>query len=206
MAANHWRETMKRAAIYTRVSTDGQTIENQLIALQDVAAMRGWEVVKLVTDEGISGSKGRTQRPGFDELHNGATRGEYDVVMTWAVDRLGRSLKDLVFFMEHLGSCNVELFVHQQAIDTTTPGGKLMFQMVGAFAEFERAMIVSRVNAGLDRARRAGKRIGRPPVDLELRHRAAKLAAGGMSCNRIAKELSIGRATAQRIVRGACHE
>lgn len=152
----------KRAAIYVRVSTDKQTVENQLRELRQIAERRGWEVVKEYQDAGISGSKGRDGRPGLDEMLKDAQRRRFDVVMAWAIDRLGRSLIDLLGTIQALETCGVDLYLDQQAIDTSTPGGKLMFQVTGAFAEFERSMIRQRVRAGLKRAVERGATLGRP--------------------------------------------
>src|SRR4029079_18840542 len=155
----------KRAGIYVRVSTDRQTVENQLRELRQIAERRGWEVVKEYDDAGISGSKGRNDRPGLDEMLKDAQRRRFDVVMAWAIDRLGRSLIDLLGTIQHLESCGVDLYLDQQAIDTTTPAGKLVFQVTGAFAEFERSMIRQRVKAGLKRAVAQGVKLGRPKID-----------------------------------------
>ena len=154
----------KRAAIYVRVSTDRQTVENQLRELRQIAERRGWEVVKEYDDAGISGSKGRNDRPGLDEMLKDAQRRRFDVVMAWAIDRLGRSLIDLLGTIQQLETCGVDLYLDQQAIDTTTPTGRLMFQITGAFAEFERSMIRQRIRAGLRRAVEAGKQLGRPKI------------------------------------------
>jgi DNA invertase Pin-like site-specific DNA recombinase len=146
----------KRAAIYVRVSTDKQTVENQLRELRQIAERRGWEVVTEYHDAGISGAKGRDDRPGLDEMLKDAQRRRFDVVMAWAIDRVGRSLIDLLGTIQTLEACGVDLYLDQQAIDTTTPTGRLMFQITGAFAEFERSMIRQRVRAGLKRAKEAG--------------------------------------------------
>jgi DNA invertase Pin-like site-specific DNA recombinase len=143
----------KRAALYLRVSTDGQTPENQRRALEAVASQRGWTVVATYDDNGVSGAKGRDQRPGLDAMLKDATRGRFNVVMVWAMDRLGRSLADLIDTLRVLEAANVDLYLDQQAIDTTTPAGRMFFHVTGAFAEFERDMIRSRVNAGLARER-----------------------------------------------------
>jgi len=153
---------IKRAAVYLRVSTDGQTTENQRLALEAVAAQRGWSIVATYEDAGVSGAKGRDKRPGLDTLLRDATRARFDAVMSWAMDRLGRSLADLIDTLRTLEGASVDLFLHQQAIDTTMPAGRMFFHVTGAFAEFERDMIRSRVNAGLDRARAKGVRLGRP--------------------------------------------
>jgi DNA invertase Pin-like site-specific DNA recombinase len=114
------------------------------------------EIVHVYKDHGISGAKGRDQRPAFDQLIRDANQRKFDMVMAWSVDRLGRSLQDLVGFLSELHALHVDLFLHQQGLDTTTPGGKAMFQMMGVFAEFERSMIQERVRAGLRRAVAAG--------------------------------------------------
>jgi len=152
----------KRAAIYVRVSTDKQTVENQIRELRQIAERRGWEVVEEYRDAGISGAKGRENRRGLDQMLKDASKRRFDVVMAWAIDRLGRSLIDLLSTIQTLEACGVDLYLDQQAIDTTTPAGKLMFQVTGAFAEFERSMIRQRVHVGLKRAVAAGKTLGRP--------------------------------------------
>ena len=151
----------KRAALYLRVSTGEQTTANQAKALKAVAAHRGWSIVETYEDAGISGGKGRDKRPGLDAALKDASRGRYDVLCAWSVDRLGRSLPDLVNGLQELHAAKVDLFLHQQALDTTTPAGKAMFGMMGVFAEFERSMIVARVNAGLARARIRAPRAAR---------------------------------------------
>jgi len=121
--------------------------------LREIAARMDCEVVKGYKNHGISGTKGRDKRPAFDKLCRDAARREFDLVMAWSVDRLGRSLQDLVGFLAELHALKIDLFLRQQGLDTTTPAGKAMFQMMGVFAEFERAMIAERVRAGLARAR-----------------------------------------------------
>ncbi len=143
----------RRAALYLRVGRDGQTTENQRLVLEAVASQRGWTVTNAYEDNGISGAKGRDKRPGLDALLKDASRARFDMMMAWALDRLGRSLRNLMDTLQDLESANVDLFLHQQVIDTTTPAGRVFFHILGAFSEFERDMIRSRVNAGLDRAR-----------------------------------------------------
>src|ERR1700752_928148 len=152
---------MKRVGIYIRVSTDGQTTENQRRELEAVAARSGWEIVGFYEDAGISGAKGREKRPGFDRLLKDATARKINMIAAWSVDRLGRSLQDLVGFLNELQALGCNLYLHQQALDTSTPSGRAMFQMCGVFAEFERSMIVERVNAGLKRAKAQGVKLGR---------------------------------------------
>ncbi len=195
----------KRAAIYARVSTkNGQTPQNQIIRLRDVAERAGWEVVEEFVDHGISGAKGRNGRPAFDRLCKAATRREIDVVMAWSVDRLGRSLQDLVAFLSELQASKVDLYLDRQGIDTTTPGGKALFQMMGVFAEFERTMNQERIHAGLARAKKHGTKSGKPAGHPKIndQKRRAILAARktGKGINKIARELGVGSSTVQRVL------
>jgi DNA invertase Pin-like site-specific DNA recombinase len=191
---------IRRAALYVRVSTDRQTIENQEIQLRQIAERRGWEVVEIYNDAGISGAKGRKDRPGLDRMLNDASRRKFDVVMAWAIDRVGRSLIDLLGTIQHLEACGVDLYLDQQNIDTTTPMGKLIFQITGAFAEFERSMIRQRVHAGLARARKNGKVLGRARIDsaIEADIRAA-LEKGDRGMHKIAAAFGVGTGTVQRV-------
>ena len=191
----------KRAAIYVRVSTDQQSVENQLRELRQIAERRGWEVVKEYQDAGISGAKGRNGRPGLDEMLKDAQRRRFDVVMAWAIDRLGRSLIDLLGTIQALEACGVDLYLDQQAIDTTTPAGRLMFQITGAFAEFERSMIRQRVNAGLKRAVERGATLGRPKVGREVEARIRSKLRAGKGILKVARELGLGTSTVQRVAR-----
>ncbi len=189
-----------RAAIYARVSTtNGQTPENQLAELRKAAKRMGWKVVEEFVDHGISGAKGRDKRPAYDDLCKAATRKEFDVVMAWSVDRLGRSLQDLVQFLGELHAKGVDLYLDRQGVDTTTPGGKALFQMMGVFAEFERAMIRERVNAGLTRARAQGKRLGRPRITKAKENRIRGLLKKGMGMNRVARTVGCGVSAVQRV-------
>ena len=176
----------RAAAIYVRVSTDKQTVENQVRELRQIAQRRGWEVVEQYSDAGISGSKGRDGRPGLDQMLKDASKRKFDVIMAWAIDRLGRSLVDLLHTIQELEAAGVDLYLDQQSIDTTTPMGKLMFQVTGAFAEFERGMIRQRIHAGLKRAAALEKRI-------QDRLRA------GMGIIKVAREVGVGNGTVQRI-------
>lgn len=191
---------MKRVGIYLRVSTNGQTTENQRRELEAVAARSGWQVVGFYEDAGISGSKGRDKRPAFDRLLKDATARKVDMIAAWSVDRLGRSLQHLVGLLQELNALKCDLYLHQQAIDTTTPSGRAMFQMCGVFAEFEREMIRERVNAGLARARDDGKRLGRRPVKAAIETRIRELRAGGMGILKIASTVGVGTSVVQRVV------
>jgi DNA invertase Pin-like site-specific DNA recombinase len=192
-----------RVAIYARVSTGSQTTENQLRELGTVAERHGWQVVAKFTDEGISGAKGRDQRPGLNSLMEGVTRRDFDKVMAWSVDRLGRSLSDLLSVMGELKTKGVDLYLHQQSLDTSTPAGKAMFQMLGVFSEFEREIIRERVNSGLARAKAQGKKLGRPRRDTPKRLAAIrKLRKRGIGINKIASKLGIGVSVVQRVLSG----
>jgi DNA invertase Pin-like site-specific DNA recombinase len=194
---------MRRAVVYLRVSTLDQTTANQERELREIAGRMGCEIVRVYKDHGISGTRGRDKRPAFDKLCRDAARREFDVVMAWSVDRLGRSLQDLVGFLSELHALKIDLFLRQQGLDTTTPAGKAMFQMMGVFAEFERAMIQERVRAGLARARGEGKRLGRPPIApaLEKRIREALATPGRPGVRVIAKQFGVNPGTVQRISR-----
>ena len=143
----------RKAVIYSRVSTNEQTVENQLRVLREVAEKRGLEVVREISDEGISGAKGRNERPGFDELIKGSVKNQWDIILVWDVSRLGRSLKHLVSFLEDIQSARCDMYIHQSGIDTSTASGKMMFGMLSVFSEFERSMIRERVIAGQQRAK-----------------------------------------------------
>jgi DNA invertase Pin-like site-specific DNA recombinase len=142
-----------RCAFYLRVSTSdkGQTVENQRRDLMTLAEQRGWEIVQSYEDY-ASGAKGRDKRPGFDQMLKDAVKGRFNTLLVWSVDRLGRSLGNLITNLEELHRSGVELVIHKEAIDTTSPAGKALFGMLGVFAEFERSMIQARVRAGMNRA------------------------------------------------------
>jgi DNA invertase Pin-like site-specific DNA recombinase len=193
-----------KVAIYARVSTDGQSVNAQVSELQDVARKRGWTVIQEFTDKGISGAKGRDQRPALDAMLKAATRGEFEAVMAWSVDRLGRSLQHLVAGLGDLQAAGVGLYLHKQGLDTSTPSGRAMFGMLGVFAEFEREMIRERVMAGLKNARakgtKSGKAFGRPRVGKDVERKVRALRAKQWGVNRIARELCVGSGTVRRIV------
>jgi DNA invertase Pin-like site-specific DNA recombinase len=191
----------KRVAIYARVSTDGQTVANQRRELEAAAERHGWQIVEVFEDKGISGAKGQKDRPAMKRMMEGVARREFDLVAAWSVDRLGRSLQDLIGFLEELRAKRVDLYLHQQGLDTTTPAGEALFGMLGVFAQFERAMIRERVNAGLARAKAQGKTLGRPR-EVADKKRALVLTARakGHSFGTIAKALDMPRSTVAYIV------
>jgi DNA invertase Pin-like site-specific DNA recombinase len=192
-----------KAALYLRVSTKDQTTDNQRRELEAIAARLGHEIVEVYEDAGISGAKGRDKRPAFDRLHRDITTRKIDIVMAWSIDRLGRSLQDLVHFLNHLNAKQVGLYLHKQGLDTTTPSGKLMFQMCGAFAEFEREMIRERVSAGMARAKakgtRSGKAIGRPQIKPGVRAAIREAYARGDGGYRtLAKQFGVAVMTVRK--------
>ena len=192
-----------RVALYARVSTDKQSTENQLRELREVAERMNWEIVGEFVDRGISGAKSRKDRPRLDTLMKGVARREFDLVAAWSVDRLGRSLIDLVSLLQELHSVGVDLFLLQQGLNTTTPAGKALFGMMGVFAEFERGMIRERVKAGLAKARangtKSGRAIGRPSVGDEVEAQILALRSQGVGMIKIAKQLGCGVSVVQRV-------
>jgi DNA invertase Pin-like site-specific DNA recombinase len=193
----------RRAALYARVSTDHQTTANQLAELRAVAARHGWQVTGEYVDHAVSGTKGRDQMPKLDALLKAATRREFDIIAAWSVDRLGRSLQHLVVFLDEIHGKLIDLYLHQQGIDTTTPAGKALFQMCGVFAEFERSMIQERVKAGLRRARAQGKKLGRPRIDADVERRIRDARAKAYGILKIAREVGVGVGTVQRVLNAA---
>src|SRR6266516_366512 len=191
---------MKRVAIYLRVSTSKQDTENQLRELSAVADRSGWEIWKVYEDAGISGAKGRDKRPGLDAMLRAVNAREFDMIAAWSVDRLGRSLTDLLGILQNLHDKGVDLFLHQQGLDTSTTAGKAMFQMLGVFAEFERGIIRERVNAGLARARAQGVKLGRRRVKPSVEARIRELRAKGDGILKIGRTLGIGTSVVQRVV------
>jgi DNA invertase Pin-like site-specific DNA recombinase len=191
--------SMKRVAIYLRVSTFKQDTANQRRELEAVAKRSGWEVVKVYQDAGISGAKGRDKRPGLDAMMKAVNAKEFDMVASWSVDRLGRSLTDLLGILQGLHDKGVGLFLHQQGLDTSTTAGKAMFQMLGVFAEFERGIIRERVNAGLARARANGVKLGRRRVKPSVEAQIVALRDKGYGILKIGKKLGTGTSVVQRV-------
>jgi DNA invertase Pin-like site-specific DNA recombinase len=189
----------KRVAIYLRVSTSKQDTENQFRELSAVADRSGWDIWKVYEDAGISGAKGRHKRPGLDAMLKDVNARKFDMVAAWSVDRLGRSLTDLLSILQSLHEKGVDLFLHQQGLDTSTTAGKATFQMLGVFAEFERGIIRERVNAGLARARARGIKLGRRRVEPAVEARILELKAKGDGILKIGRKLGIGTSVVQRV-------
>jgi DNA invertase Pin-like site-specific DNA recombinase len=190
-----------KVGLYLRVSTEDQTTENQGLVLREICETNGWEIFDTYVDHGVSGSKGRDKRPEFNRLIKDMTRRKFQKVMVWDVSRLGRSLTHLVEFLNEVHSVGCDLYIHQSGLDTQTPSGKMMFQMIGIFSEFERSMISQRVKTGLQRVRKSGKKLGRPSTSPEVIERIKELLNLGWSYTPISKELDVSRMTISRIAR-----
>lgn len=191
---------MKKVAIYARVSTadKNQTVENQLRDLQAVASRMDWIIVATFTDEGISGAKGRDRRPGYDALLKGVARKEFDLIAAWSICRLGRSLPDLISFLGDIQSKGVDLYVQTQGLDTSTPSGAMMFQMLSVFSSYERAMIRERILSGL---RRTTKKSGRKPMPADRLEAIRKSLGDGVGIRATARLHRASPMTVTRIAR-----
>jgi DNA invertase Pin-like site-specific DNA recombinase len=171
----------------------------QLAELREYAGRRGWQIVEEFTDQGVSGCK--ESRPALNRMMSDACRRRFDAVLVWKIDRFGRSLKHLVNALAELAALGVAFISLRDNLDLSTPSGRLMFQIIGAMAEFERALIQERVRAGLRNARAKGRRLGRPRVIVDA-SRIASLRASGDSWSRIQAELGVSKGTAQRAFAG----
>ncbi len=192
---------MKKVAIYARVSTDKQTTENQLTELRAVANRMGYEIVQEYVENGISGAKSRSDRPYLDAMLKDAVRGRFDMVLCWSIDRLGRSLQNLVEILNELQSLKVDLYFLQQGMDTSAPSGRMMFSIFGALAEYERNLIRERVIAGQKRAITNGVKMGRPSkMNDGLRSAIQLLREKGMGIKQIARELKVGIGTVYSVI------
>ena len=191
----------KRIAIYARVSTDKQTVDNQLIELRSLCGRLGYTIVQEYTDNGISGAKSRDERPALDTLMKAATQRKFDMVMCWSIDRLGRSLQNLVEILNEIQALGIDLFFQQQGMDTSTPSGRMIFSVFGAIGEFERNLIRERVLAGQQRAKANGVKLGRPSkMNDGMRSAVKLLRENGMGIKQIAKQLQIGVGTVYSVI------
>jgi len=190
----------ERVVIYGRVSTTDQTTDNQIFKLRELVELNGWDLVEVYVDEGISGTKGRDKRPQFDRLCKDMVRRKFNRILVWDVSRLSRSLQHLVEFLNDVNSLGINLYIHQSGLDTSTPSGRLMFQMVGVFSEFERSMISERVKLGLQRVMKQGKTLGRPKtITGEVKERVCVLLDEGKSYSYINQLLGTPKSTISRI-------
>jgi len=191
---------MKKVAIYARVSTPDQHLENQILDLRKLAEQKGMEVVREFCDRGISGSKAK--RPGLDAMMADARRGEFSVVLVAAFDRIARSTKDFLGIVDELHELDIEFISAREAIDTSGPMGRMFITMVGSIAELERALIVERIRAGMRRAKLEGQRLGRAPLDVD-REAIVRDRLSSMSLTQTAKRHRVSRATVVRLVKAA---
>ena len=193
---------IQQIAIYARVSTNDQTVENQINELRDYCKRKGYTIYKEYCDEGVSGAK--SSRPALNSLMDDAMKRRFDAVVVWKLDRLGRSLSHLLKTLEEFKSLGIDFVAYNQNIDTTTPTGRLMFSMIGAFAEFERELIRERVKAGMETAREKGKHIGRPYTEVDER-KVQELRNQGLSIRKVAKELDIKPSRVQYVLKCMDH-
>ena len=192
---------MKKVCLYVRVSTQTQTTENQIQALREVAERSGYEIVKIYSDDGISGSKGREDRPALDQMMKDAINRQFEMVMCWSIDRLGRSITNLIEIMNELNELKIDMFFSQQSIDTQTSSGRMIFGIFSSLASFEREMIRERVMAGLDRARKNGVKLGRPStVNDGVRNAVLILKERGVGVRETCRKLGIGCGTYYSVV------
>ena len=199
----------KKVVLYMRVSTNDQTTENQLIKLQEIAELREWEIIDKYIDEGISGKK--FDRPELNRLMTDARKGRFNTVFSVRVDRVGRSLIDLIGIAGKLGEYNVDLKFTDQDFDINAPMGKFMYQVMGAFAELEREMITQRINEGLHRARKQGKHLGRRSwkdpgsksyVPPEKARKIREMKEEGVSYREISRITGVTLTTVYRVISG----
>ncbi len=189
----------KTAAIYARVSTDKQKVEMQVEELEAYIRKRGFLAGQLYIDQGFTG--GNLQRPAFVRMLSDAHKRTFDVLIVWKLDRLSRSLKDLITTLETLGSLGIDFISYDNSLDTSTPTGKLVFHVVGSVAEFERDIIRERVRAGLANARRKGIRLGRPSILAKISGKIHMLKEKGLSNRAIARKVGVGEATVRRALK-----
>ena len=194
----------KRVAIYVRVSTLDQTVDNQLIELRDHCSKMGWEVIKEYKDEGLSGTLSRDKRPAFNEMIKDGYRKKFELVVCWDISRLGRSMKELIMFLSDMKDRDIGICSVRQGFDTSTTMGEMMFQFVGILSSWEREMIRERTLAGLDRAKKEGKTLGRKTVidDDKVSH-IRKLRSIGRSLRDIASEVGVSKGTVSNVLKVA---
>jgi len=190
---------MEKVVIYGRVSTKDQNCENQIHLLKQIVERNNWDLTDIYMDVGISGSKGRDSRKEFDRLNKDMVRRKFNRILVWDISRLGRSLQHLVEFLNEVNSVGCNLYIHQSGLDTSTPNGKMMFQMIGVFSEFERELISERVKLGLERVKSKGKKLGRPQkVDLKMIDEMKKLKEIGWSYGKISDHLGVSKMSVSR--------
>ena len=191
----------RKVAIYTRVSTLDQTVENQLIELRDHCSKMGWEIVKEYADEGLSGTLSRDKRPALNSLIKDAYRKKFDAVVCWDISRIGRSMKELVLFLSDTRDRDIGICSVRQGFDTSTSMGEIMFQFVGILSSWEREMIRERTLAGLERAKSEGKTLGRKKViNDKITSQIIELRNAKKSIRAIASEVGVSRGTVSNVL------
>jgi DNA invertase Pin-like site-specific DNA recombinase len=186
---------LKRAAIYLRVSTTDQTVENQRLAIGRYCQLQGWRVAKVYKDVGVSGAQDR--REGLDALKNDAIKGKFDVVLVWRFDRLARSTQHLLETLCLFQRYGISFVSTTEAVDTSTASGRMVLTFLGAIAEFEREIIRERVVCGLERAKANGTTLGRPRAGFDV-NEALRLKRDGLSWSQLAKQMPVSSATLRR--------
>ncbi len=181
-----------RVAIYYRVSTERQTVENQVLDLKKYCESRHWTIIETFVDDGVSSMKKRDK---LDEVMTLAKHRKIDVLLVWAYDRFARSTIHLINTLDDLRAEEVDFVSFQQQIDTTTPSGRLLYTITAGFAEYERSMIIERVKAGLRRVKASGRHLGRPSLPQEVKERIRELHKAGQSYKAIAKQITWVRAS-----------
>lgn len=195
------RSTSKKVvAVYARVSTDRQAVDMQLEELREFVKRRGWTICQEYIDHGFTGSN--MNRPALKEMMKAAKKKLFDVLVVWKLDRLSRSLKDLVNTIGELENVGIDFISYDNDLDTSTPQGRLLFHVIGAMAEFEREIIRERVKAGLENAKRKGRVLGRPGLHQSIVDDIPLFRGKGKSYRTIGKELGISEAAARKVMKG----
>ena len=186
--------------IYARVSSSGQSVINQIKVLEHIAEQNNWNLIDTYIDEGISGKYGRDRRPEFNRMNIDLIQKKFNRILVWDISRIGRSLTNLVTFLSEVNAKKCDLYIHQSGLDTSTPSGRMMFQMISVFSEFEREMISERVKAGLQRVRAQGKKLGRGDRITKIQKtKVINLLDNGYTYNQIKKEVGLSKASISRI-------
>ena len=195
---------VRKVAIYSRVSTLDQTIDNQLLELRDHCSKMGWEIVKEYADEGLSGTLSRDKRPALNSLIKDAYRKKFDSVVCWDISRIGRSMKELVLFLSDMKDRDIGICSVRQGFDTSTSMGEIMFQFVGILSSWEREMIRERTLAGLERAKSEGKTLGRKKViNDKITSQIIELRNAKKSIRAIASKVGVSRGTVSNVLNAA---
>ena len=195
---------VRKVCVYARCSTSDQKVSNQLIEIRDHCSNMGWEIVKEYVDEGLSGTLSRDKRPAFNEMIKDGYRKKFDSVVCWDISRLGRSMKELILFLSDMKDREIGICSVRQGFDTSTTMGSIMYQFVGILSEWEATMISERTLAGLERARREGKTLGRRKVtDDTMTAKIIELRSENKSLRVIASEVGVSTGTIRKVLKAA---